>query len=67
MVLEYWEKTTPASDELIKLAVNHNAYLPKVGWRHRQLAQLAILFGLRGKNYDWSKLKSEAAQKKLTL
>jgi len=54
MLLGYFNKTAPP-DEILNLAIGKNAYLPGIGWKHKELAELARGYGLQGNNYDWSK------------
>ena len=46
---------------LILQALEFGAYQTNVGWKHKELAALAGLYGLTGKNYDLSELDNRSA------
>jgi ABC-type bacteriocin/lantibiotic exporter with double-glycine peptidase domain len=62
MLIGYFQKeATP--DEVLKLAIEKNAYLPGIGWKHRELADLAEKYNLLGNCYDWSNIDENTAIK----
>lgn len=67
MIIDYWRapRSNPSCDQLIKLGLKQKAFLTNVGWKHKELSQLVSKFGLRGRNFDWVKIKPETAFKKL--
>jgi len=65
IVLDYYGAETPPLDTLIARAAERGAYLEGVGWKHRELAELAGTFGLRGEAFDWAALEPEAAYQEL--
>ena len=64
IVLEYWGVKEKA-DDLIKLGLKQDAYIPGIGWKHGGLVSIAKEFGLRGENLDWFKDLPEEAFEKL--
>lgn len=62
MLFGYFQKKAPP-DELLKLAIEKDAYLPGIGWKHKELADLAEKYDLRGDCYDWSKIDEDTAIK----
>ncbi len=56
-ILDFWsdknKKTYPDGDKLVEIGLGLNAYIPGVGWRHKELVEIAKSFGLDGKNFDW--------------
>lgn len=65
MLLEYNNSDSPSIDELIKIGVEKDAYIPNIGWKHRELAEIARDFKLKSRNFDWANLAPEEAFKKL--
>lgn len=66
MVLDFWGKNKNSEiGKLIKLGLNNKAFIPDVGWKHKELALLVRKFGLRGRNYDWFRDNPKIAFKKL--
>jgi hypothetical protein len=54
----------PGLNELRRKAVANNAYQNGIGWRHKNLAELASAHNLSGKNFDWASETDLAAWKK---
>lgn len=66
MVLDFWDKSKSLPiRELIDLGLKQNAFIPDVGWKHKELALLAEKFSLKSRNYDWFKDSPKVAFKKL--
>lgn len=66
MLLEYsGKKTNP--DDLLKLGLKIDAYLPGIGWKHRGLVELSKKYGARGKNFDWAGLDLKIAFNQLKI
>jgi uncharacterized protein YvpB len=55
------------SKNLFETAIKNNAYLQNVGFKHKELADLAAGYGLRGENFDWAKIEKEEAFKNLMV
>jgi len=66
IVLHYWlgENFNVPLDELINLGLKKDAYLKNVGWKHKELAEIAKDFKLNAKNFDWYSLNNKEAFKK---
>lgn len=68
-ILDFWsdknKKIYPDGDKLVEIGLGLNAYIPNVGWRHKELVEIAKIFGLDGQNFDWTKVPSEEAFKKM--
>lgn len=60
MLLAYHGMPVPLS-RLLAEGLNRDAYLPGIGWKHKELAELASALGGRGENLDWASLDSETA------
>jgi ABC-type bacteriocin/lantibiotic exporter with double-glycine peptidase domain len=60
MLLAYHGMSVPLS-HLLAEGLLHNAYLHGIGWKHKELAELAQRFGGRGENFDWASLDAAAA------
>lgn len=60
MLLAYHGMPVPLS-HLLAEGLLHNAYLPGVGWKHKELAELAYKFGGHGENFDWAHLETGTA------
>jgi len=58
MLLDYWnhKEETSAEDveNLITEGLAADAYVPEVGWKHRELVNLSQNHGLDGENFDWA-------------
>lgn len=50
---------------IIARVASRGGYLRNVGWRHKELADAASLYGLRGKNFDWAHEPYPAARANL--
>lgn len=50
---------------LITDVVQRDGYLRNVGWKHRELAAAAALYGLHGQHFDWAGEPHAAALAKL--
>ena len=46
---------------LLAQGLIQNAYLPGIGWKHKELAELGRNFGVRGENFDWAHLDNATA------
>lgn len=67
MLLSYLDPDAPVTgDAVFKKCFSIGGYLPGVGWKHKELAQTADLFGFSGQAYDWYNDSSEDAFEKLT-
>jgi ABC-type bacteriocin/lantibiotic exporter with double-glycine peptidase domain len=64
-ILEYELGKSPSIDDLIKIGLENNAYIKGIGWKHKELAEIANNFGLKGKNLEWRNLKPKEAFKKI--
>jgi len=57
MLLDFWSGQSDISPEdvedLISEALEINAYIPDVGWKHKELVEVAQNHGLGGENFDW--------------
>ena len=66
MLLEYsGRKTKP--DDLLRLGLKIDAYLPGIGWKHHGLVELAEKYGAKGENFDWAKLDLSIAVRQLKI
>ncbi|MDE2019865.1 MAG: C39 family peptidase [Patescibacteria group bacterium] len=63
-VIGFWNGGTPDLKKLRQEAVAGHAYQKGVGWRHKELASLALRYGLKGKNFDWAPEPEKIAWKK---
>lgn len=61
MLLEYNNSDSPPIDELIKIGLEKDAYIQNIGWKHKELAEIARDFNLKSKNFDWANLTPEEA------
>ncbi len=63
--MNFWsdknKKTYPDGDKLVEIGLKLNTYIPDVGWRHKELVEIAKSFELDGKNFDWFKKSPEEA------
>ena len=68
-ILDFWSDKTkkkyPDGDKLIEIGLGLNAYISGIGWRHKELIEIAKSFGLDGENFDWVKNSSEEAFQKM--
>lgn len=57
MLIDYWDHQMEVSSEdveaLIAEGLEIDAYIPNVGWGHRQLVDISQNHGLDGENFDW--------------
>ena len=60
MLLAYHE-TPILLSQLLAEGLLQNAYLPKIGWKHKGLVDLAREFERKGENFDWAQLDDQAA------
>ena len=60
MLLNYFNKNT-SPDDILARGLTCNAYLPKTGWKHKELAEIAKQYNLNGETFDWAYLDQEAA------
>ena len=65
MLIHYYKGEPVDSKNLFETAIKNNAYLPNIGFKHRELAELASNYNLKGENFDWFKLDIEEAFNKL--
>lgn len=61
MIIEYYRPGTVSVNTLLKEGVASGAYLPNVGWKHRDLALLSERYGLEGRSYDFAQETRTAA------
>jgi len=58
MLFDYWhpkrELKPEDFDDLINEGLAFGGYIPGVGWRHKELAEIARGHGLEGQNFDWT-------------
>jgi len=58
MLMDYWLDNPSAApekfEELINEGLGCGGYVPGVGWRHKELADVARSHGLDGENFDWT-------------
>lgn len=54
MELEYYRPKGVSVTKVLLQALEFGAYTPDVGWKHKELSALAELYGLSGKNYDFT-------------
>lgn len=57
MVMDFWgmqrTRYRPIGfTDLIKKGVKNNAYIPKIGWRHKGLVRIAKQYGFSANNHD---------------
>src|SRR3989338_4138607 len=57
--------TNITADDILKKCLSLNGYIPNIGWKHKELAQTAEVFGFLGVSYDWFSESSEDAFEKL--
>jgi ABC-type bacteriocin/lantibiotic exporter with double-glycine peptidase domain len=60
MLLAYHGMPIPLS-HLLAEGLLRGAYLPGIGWKHKELVELARVFGGHGENFDWASLDAAAA------
>jgi len=65
MLIKYYNSEFVDSKNLFETAIKNNAYLQNVGFKHKELAELATGYGLKGENFDWAQLDPEKAFDKL--
>src|SRR3972149_6699040 len=65
MMLKYFDKPVDSKD-LFETAIKNKAYLQNIGFKHKELANLSVGYGLKGENFDWAKLSLEKAFIKLS-
>ena len=57
MLLDYWGGQSNISPEdvesLIGEGLEIGAYIPDIGWKHKELVELAQNHGLDGEDFDW--------------
>ncbi len=62
MEMEFFKPKNKVSvTKLLLQALDFGAYTADVGWKHKELAALAELYGLTGKNYDLIALNNQTA------
>ena len=61
MEIEFYKPNSVSMTDLILQALKLGAHTPGVGWKHKELAALAGLYGLDGKNYDLTKMSGQEA------
>ncbi|MFH0803582.1 MAG: C39 family peptidase [Candidatus Tagabacteria bacterium] len=68
-ILDFWsdenKKIYPDGDKLVEIGLELNAYIPDIGWRHKELVDIAKSLDLDGKNFDWFKKTPEEAFQKM--
>jgi len=71
MLIDYWldnPKTEPENfSELVEEGLGYAGYIPGVGWRHKELAQMAKGFGLDGESFDWNNEHADIAFNKTVV
>jgi len=61
MEVEFFKPKSVSITTLLLQALDSGAYTTDVGWKHKELAGLAGLYGLTGKNYDLANADNETA------
>ena len=58
MLLDYWNNESEVAPEdlenLVTEALDLDAYIPGIGWKHKELVDTAKAHGMEGENLDWT-------------
>jgi len=57
-LIDYWfgnkKMDSKDMDALIQEALDIDGYIPEIGWKHKELAEVAKKHKLDGENFDWT-------------
>ena len=69
MLLDYWnndsEVTSEDLENLITEALASDAYIPGIGWKHKELVDVAKAHKMDGENLDWTSEHPDIAFNKM--